>query len=173
MSGPRITRARLMDVLDYDPETGVFRWKAKSHRCSWVKIGDVAGSISPTPGTGGYRLIVIDGKILRAHSLAWLYVYGEWPPGIDHENGVRDDNKIKNLRIASAAENAKNQALRKDNKTGRVGVRIHRGKYLARIRVSGKLIHIGVYTDFELACAARTDAEKKYGFHPNHGSVRQ
>ena len=69
---------RLREILHYDQQTGVFRWKVMlAHR---RKPGDVAGSL-----THGYIEIGIDNRSYRAHRLAWLYVTGEWPSSfIDH-----------------------------------------------------------------------------------------
>jgi hypothetical protein len=46
-----LTAERLRELLDYDPETGVFRWKMNRRR------GKVAGTLRPD----GYRQIGIDG----------------------------------------------------------------------------------------------------------------
>ena len=113
-----LTAERLREVLDYGPDTGVFTWKIRTN--SRVKVGDVAGALRPD----GYIQISIDGRLHRAHRLAWLYVTGESPPDqIDHINGVRDDNRIANLRLATSAENKQNLRRAKSrNKTGFLGV---------------------------------------------------
>lgn len=58
-----------------------------------------------------------------AHRCAWLLEKGSEPPEtIDHINGIRDDNRICNLRAASFAENVRNTVPKKNNKTGFKGV---------------------------------------------------
>ena len=42
----------------------------------------------------------------------------------------------------------------------------------ARIKVNGKTLSIGYYKDIVAASNARKAAEKKYGFHQNHGTER-
>lgn len=73
---------------------------------SRAKAGSVAGH---SDRSRGYVDIRIDAKKYKAHRLAWLYVHGRWPEKlIDHINGVKTDNRLINLREASAAENAMN-----------------------------------------------------------------
>lgn len=95
---PKLKHNRLLEQLKYDPLTGVFTWLVTRNR---ITQGDVAGSVSKE----GYRVIRIDGEHHKAHRLAWFYVHGSWPSGIiDHKDGNKDNNKIKNLRDTSQAE---------------------------------------------------------------------
>lgn len=76
-----ITAERLRELLEYDEDTGVFKRKARTS--NRISIGDIAGSSDAK----GYVCIRVGGKTYKAHRLAWLYVYGEWPTGeIDHIN---------------------------------------------------------------------------------------
>lgn len=86
-----LTVERLRELLDYDPETGVFRWKEPRRKC---RVGEVAGSLRKD----GYVKIQVDGRFYQAHRLAWLCVYGVWPSAIDHIDGNRANNAIANLR---------------------------------------------------------------------------
>lgn len=60
----------------------------------------------------GYVLIMVGGKQVREHRFVWEQAYGPIPPGveIDHINGVRDDNRIENLRLVTHAQNNRNSA---------------------------------------------------------------
>lgn len=114
---PSLTASRLREVLRYDPETGVF------HRLTdggGVKAGSVAGCVQRV----GYVVIRIDDVLYYAHRLAWLYVTGSWPEDIvDHMDGNRANNRIKNLREASPKVNAQNvRRAQKNNKSGLLGV---------------------------------------------------
>ncbi len=79
-----LTVERLRALLDYDPLTGVFRWRVNRGR---VRAGAVAGHTK----RDGYTEIIIDYRKRPAHTLAWFYVLGEYPNMLDHINGVRDD----------------------------------------------------------------------------------
>jgi hypothetical protein len=107
---------RLREVLHYDPDTGVFRWRvAKGSRAC---IGDVAGAIH-----NRYQTINIDGRRYFSHRLAWLYMTGAWPVGqIDHANMDRGDNRWFNLRDATRARNDANRKAHANNPTGLKGV---------------------------------------------------
>jgi hypothetical protein len=149
-----ITQAELKEILHYDLETGVFRWRfASSNR---VKPWSVAG----TKGDTGYIKIHINKKLYRAHRLAWLYVKGEFPKEqIDHINGNRTDNFWQNLRETSSKQNQENLPLSKNNTSGYRGVAWSKTskKWLAHVRHNSKKIHIGLYkTAEEAAIAAAT-----------------
>lgn len=137
-----ITQDRLKEVIFYDPESGIFKWKAiTSNR---VKVGDIAGR----DNGNGYIRISIDGRGYYAHRLAWLYIHGELPKkGIDHKDGDGKNNKIENLRPASQAQNGQNQKLRTTNVSGHTGVSRHNipGKWIATIWKNNKKFHIGVF----------------------------
>ena len=120
----------------------------------------------------------LHGRILGigflAHRVAWAIHNGEWPAGeIDHKNGNRSDNAICNLRDVSATENRKNSRLRSDNTSGACGVYWDKDlqKWRAAIGVSGKAVHIGVYTKKEDAVNARLNFQNNSGFSERHGSA--
>lgn len=155
-----LTVERLRELLDYDPDTGLFTWRVRTRNS--VKFGDVAGCFSST----GYWQIQIDGRKHRAHRLAWLYVTGEWPTSdLDHINGIRDDNRIANLRAATRSENGQNQREpQSHNKVGYLGVHSHQGKFRAIIILDGKKKHIGCFPTPEAAHAAYLEAKRR--LHP-------
>jgi hypothetical protein len=62
-------------------------------------------------------------KTHKAHRLVWLWYFGEMPAGqLDHINRVKDDNRIENLRLASAEQNMSNRQKMRNNTTGYKGV---------------------------------------------------
>jgi HNH endonuclease/AP2 domain len=154
---PRITHARLLEVLHYDSETGEFRWiEALSPA---VKSGDLAGRTSP----GGYRLITINRITYLAHRLAWLYMTGKrWPPVIDHRDRDPSNNRWDNLRRATVSQNNANRRRPKSNACGFKGVcRLPSGRWRAIIHKNGRRYELGVFATPEEAHAAYVAAARK------------
>lgn len=121
----------------------------------------------------GYFEGCLLGVNVKAHRVIWAMYYGAWPEGqIDHINGNRSDNRIRNLRDVSSAENGRNQRRHSTNTSGYCGVRWHKRDMVwnADIRVDGKLIHLGTFRCITSAAIARALANEKYGFHHNHGN---
>jgi len=114
-----------------------------------------AGKISGSKDHAGYLIIKIDYKAYKAHRLAWLYVYGAWPiDQIDHINGIKNDNRIKNLREASNRQNSHNKhCIQKNSTTGFTGVSFVKStnKFRAHISINGKFNSLGVYETAEEA----------------------
>jgi hypothetical protein len=135
-------------ILDYNPETGIFTWKVTRGR---AKIGSVAGNIT----TQGYVEIRINRISYKAHRLAWLMTYNEFPKvGIDHINGIRNDNQISNLRIATKRENGQNLHIHRNGRL--VGTSYYKstGRWRANVSAKGRVIHLGYFSTEELAHAA-------------------
>ena len=159
---------KLKDLMRYCPDSGNFYWlKSRSGN-----KGKVAGAVD----VNGYRRIMFGSnrhgaKRYLAHRLVWLYVYGDWPDGqIDHKNGDRDDNRIGNLRLASASQNQWNCKTPKNNKSGYKGVYSDRGYWRAVIRKNGKPKYLGYFDTPELAHAAYCQAANEmHGEFANHG----
>jgi hypothetical protein len=150
---------RLKELLDYDPETGGFRWRVK--RNNRVPAGSTAGG----PKTFGYLQIEIDGKQYTGHRLAWAMTYGEWPTmQIDHKDADPANNRLENLRLATGTQNNANARLRPDNKTGFKGVTTNpRGKrWRACIRKNGHLHYLGSFDAPEKAHAVYAAAAEKF-----------
>lgn len=160
MSCAILTQARLKEVLNYDPEVGIFTWKVRP--CTNVHIGDIAGA-----NTQGYRQIRIDKRLYRSPRLAWLYVHGVWPTGqIDHRDRDRANNKIDNLRDVTQAVNQHNSGVRVDSKSGLTGVTWSKkaGMWRSRINANNTPFFLGYFNTPELASAAYQAAKLIY--HP-------
>ena len=166
MNSQIITQTELKEILNYNPDTGVFTWLVKPS--SKVNVGDIAGYTNEK----GYIRIRVNKKRYMAHRLAWLFMTGYWPKKeIDHIDHIRGNNKWGNLREATHQENGKNQKLHKSNKSGVCGVHWnkHNKSWDAQIMVRGKQMPLGQFKDkFEAVCA-RKSAERKNNFHKNHG----
>lgn len=174
MAEPRntgITRGRLCELLEYYPETGVFIWRIRPLR-SKIPPGTVAGAVFKN----GYRYIHLDGTSYRAIRLAWLYAYGDpLPREIDHINGVKSDDRLCNLRAATAAQNQANRSAPSNNTSGVKGVRweASRQRWRAQIMVSGRAKNLGrFHTKEEAIDAYNTAAVAAFGNYAKVDYVR-
>ena len=160
-----ITQSELKEILDYNPETGQFTWVGLGP-AGRVKNGSVAGNIN----NKNYVVIEIKSKAYIAHRLAWFYVYGEWPKDqIDHINGIRTDNRIKNLREATGFENQQNTKTKKSNTSGFTGVNWSSKKncYISRIMTRRVRIFLGYFDTAEEAHNAYLKSKKElHSFNP-------
>lgn len=158
MAAADLTAARVRELLTYEPETGVFRWRnPASNR---MKPGQIAGS----PNNLGYVYLTIDGRKYRAHRVAWLVLHGLMPTEeIDHINGNRADNRAANLRLSDRASNMLNQrGPRADNRTGVAGVkRTKSGRFIARFAGGGKTAYLGTFDTVDDAAAAYAAAKSR------------
>ena len=120
---PLPSRQELLRVLSYCPESGTLTWKRR-------EIGCTAGGVAPfdertanswnAMRTGkpamqsvdhkGYLRGKVFGKLYLTHRIIWKMVTGFDPAIIDHINGDKSDNRIRNLRSCTNSENCRNYA---------------------------------------------------------------
>ena len=152
------------EFLAYNPDDGVFIWLRAKGR---ARVGEQAGHTDPR----GYVWIGFDGKLHLAHRLAWLFVHGDLPPDeIDHWDGNKSNNRIKNLRLATSAQNKQNLAIRADNASGHPGVSWCKikSKWRAYIVTNKKQRFLGYHDSVEAAGLAYVAAKKQdHKFEPN------
>lgn len=95
---------------------------------------------------------------------------------VDHIDGDGLNCRRSNMRLATVAENTRNQRLSVANKSRRRGVLWHKKqqKWVAYIGVSGRTLHLGRFDDLEEAAAKRAEAEAKYySEFSNSGGTRE
>lgn len=147
-----LTPTLLKAALDYDPSTGIFRWK--TDRRAPIRAGDIAG----TYNAKGYRQITL-GRTYGAHRLAWLYMTGAWPvEQIDHKNGIRDDNRWCNLREATNAENCAARGIKTNNRLGLKGVYRAGSKFAVCLYKGSERFYLGRFDTQEAASTAYAKA---------------
>lgn len=142
-----LTQERLKELLHYDETTGLFTWLVARQG---VRSCAVAGHLSQN----GYIVIRIDGRIHKAHRLAWLYFYGNFPPAeIDHIDRRRANNSITNLRPATSSENKMNAHMQSNNSSGFKGVSWDKRdrKWRAYAGLNGKQKSLGYFATAEAA----------------------
>lgn len=167
------------ELIAYEPISGKFYWKhrdvvhfrSEASAAYWNKTYAFQECMR-TKDAQGYNIGSIKGKNQYAHRVAWAITHGVWPNGeIDHINGVRNDNRLENLRSVAKVENGRNQGLKASNTSGVNGViwDKKRKRWTAAVKYEGKLKHLGSFRTIEEAAAARKAADLLLGFHPNHG----
>ena len=153
----------LKEILDYNPDTGVFTWKRSGHG---VKVGQEAGGCSYNKDGRKYKVIRINKIRYRANRLAYYMYHGIDPLQylVDHKDNDSLNNKISNLRLATISQNGFNHKIYNTNTSGITGVSwIKReNKWAAQITAFGKMRHLGYFIDKEDAIKARKEAEIKY-----------
>lgn len=174
----------LRQLLALDEATGRLYWKPRGiewfehvpekirlRQCNrWNSL--FAHKEAFTSERQGYRRTRFMGRNYCAHRVVWALVHGYWPGQVDHINRDRGDNRPANLREVSNEENARNQRLRTNNRSGVTGVhwRAREQRWIAKINANGKQVFLGGFETFDEAAAARRAAERKYGYRANHGT---
>lgn len=175
-----LTAQFVRSILDYDPETGVFTWKmrpvsmfkdgkqsAEQNAKKWnTRFAGKTAGVKIGPKAKPYIAITINRTKYRAHRLAWLIVYGEWPPEgyhIDHINGAGLDNRIANLRLATRSQNMANRGAQRNGASGFKGVSWNKQKlrWEAYICINNKQRHLGYFDIAEEAHAAYVAAARQ------------
>ncbi|UGC97755.1 HNH endonuclease [Pantoea phage PdC23] len=141
-------------LFSYD--NGSLKWRIHRHG---VRKNKEAGCLD----TDGYRKVMIDGVSKREHRIIWEMFFGDIPEGmeIDHINGVRNDNRIENLRVVSKTCNQLNRNKMSNNSSGITGVSFDRTKNRWKSQFRKK--QLGSFTSFIEACESRIVAEVSSG----------
>ena len=146
---PSIDRVR--ELLDYTPLTGEFFWRITVNN-NGARVGDKAGHTL----NGRYWAISINGQKCLAHRLAWLISTGEDPGDldVDHKDEDKMNNRLDNLRLATRSQNKANQ-----RKPQGYCFCKQTGRWLATIKVAGKMFNLGRFDTKEEARQAYVSAK--------------
>lgn len=184
MVRPYPSQERIAQLFDYQAD-GKLVWRIRpmtdfKSRRGWSIFntryaGKVAGCNSkPKPGlTTGYVVVRVNDVLYAAHRLIWILHHGDIPLGleIDHERGVRNDNRIERLLLVTHAQNNQNQRRQANNKSGISGVRWNdaTGSWRAEGQANGVRRHLGLFASLDAAPAAIQAFRATNGFSPFHG----
>lgn len=147
--------------FEYDEQTGILTRIRRNMFGRSHAVKQVVG----TKNQHGYIVTRFQNKMIAIHRLIWGIKTGKLPSrkyDINHINGIKDDNRWCNLRLATRGQNNMNSGNPVNNTSGQKGVHPTRGRWYSRIKVDGKIIHLGVFENFNDAVNARKDAEIKY-----------
>jgi hypothetical protein len=139
----------IREFLSYNPETGICTWIKSRRR---ISVGSEAG----TTRDSGHKLLTFKQKHYQLHRVAWFLYYGEDPGDkeVDHINGVRDDNRIINLRLVTHQQNQQNRKSAK-------GVYKHRNSWQSHFMVNGITHYLGTFPCPLLAGIAYQEAKSQ------------
>ena len=133
----------------------LWRW-ARNNQWSSPKFR----KIDNNPHSTGYIRPGIGGKHMSLHRIVASAFLGldmsDTKIQIDHINGVRNDNRIDNLRLVNNQQNGFN--------TKALGYYWHKPakKWVAQIKLDGRDIYLGLFVNPEDARQAYLDAKSKY-----------
>jgi hypothetical protein len=181
-----LSYAQVSALLKYDSETGKLYWLERP--VELFKGDNIGNAVAARRwnkmyagqeaficlSNSGYRKGNIFGRPYLAHRIAWLLCMGDWPSGvIDHIDGNKLNNTLRNLRDASYSENGCNGKMRSDNTSGVTGVYWNKKarKWQAQMSLHGRWKSLGAFDSLDDAAAARREANIKYGFTERHGTM--
>ena len=150
-----ITYAEVLELFDY--KNGELYWKTSKGS---AKSGKKAGCLDGK----GYIQVKINTRSYKIHQLIFFIKYGYIPKEIDHINGIRNDNRIENLRAVTTSQNQQNSKIGKNNTSGYKNVTWDYlvKKWRVQINIKGKNKYLGVFEDLELADLVAQEARNKY-----------
>ena len=105
---------------------------------------------------------------LFSYRLVWIFHFGAASLFIDHKNRKRGDNRVENLRLATAKNNRQNRARSVNNTLGFKGVFLMKRRagrkrpFLAHIKVKNKHFSLGAHETAKAAARAYDSAAIKY-----------
>jgi hypothetical protein len=150
-----LNKDNVKEIFNYDKDTGLLTWRISLNRR--IRPGQEAGTVNGS----GYRHVKLQGKMYKAHRIAFLYMLGEIPTIVDHKDRNKLNNAWANLRAATRSQNGYNQGVSKSSSTGLKGVYKDRGRYSASLRHEGTRIYLGCFSAAEEASAAYEQRAKE------------
>lgn len=164
-----LTQEMVREMFDYREDGKLIR--RHSIMGNGNKAGKVVGTTPDGTRSNRYSATKIHGQHWCVHKLIYLYHYGVVPKQLDHINRNTADNRIENLRPASAVQNSCNRKLFSNNTSGCKGVSWMKQskKWLSYVSVNNKIKRLGLFDDLELADFVSTEARDLYhGKYANH-----
>lgn len=122
-------------------------------------------------GRSRSKVVLVKGRrSLQYHRVKYALAHGWLPGEVDHKDGDRENTLLANLRPASRQQQAFNR--RKADRAENLPRGVYRSgrRYRAMVQQDGKLVHLGMYDDPELAGeVVRTILRKEHGeFYRDH-----
>ncbi len=124
-----ITQKLLLETFTYDPDTGTLTRRARNGK---------AAKVEARTNKEGYIVVSVGASCL-AHRVIWFMQTGSWPSEtIDHDNGVKNDNRWANLKPRSWTANMLSHRNRSPGEAGVRGARKQGDKFRGVVCFKGK-----------------------------------
>jgi len=173
MKKQELTQELLKQLIDYDPDTGVFTWRERplsmfkyQHDCKgWNKkyANKEAGSIKIDKLGAICMQITLLSKVYKLSRLTFLYVNGAYPINdIDCIDGDFTNLKWKNIRECTRTD-TRYKTIKSKGDVNIIGVHFcnRERKYISKITVKGKSITLGQFNTPEEAHQAYVNAKRQ------------
>lgn len=150
----------IRDCINLNKDTGELTWKYRVNNA--VEVGRPIG----TAHNKGYKFFRLNKTFYFNHRVVWYLAYGGWPKGeIDHINGIKDDNRLINLRDVTHRQNMLNKKSEQVSTSNYKGVHWHKNnkKWRATLWNGSSKIHLGVF-NCEMSAALAYDHAAKEVF---------
>lgn len=171
------TDKAIIDIFNsfvvYDKETGKFFYKERNEGFRSIKRQQWWNEKYANKEAGhifrkGYVYIYINKKRYFAHRVAFAMVHGYFPKEVDHIDGNKTNNSIKNLRECETFQNCSNVTKRKNNKCGLKGVHWDKthSSWIMQIRHRKKRYasyHKTKEDAYEAYCIKSAELHKEFG----------
>lgn len=157
MKTKELTREELIRLLEYNPATGTFTWKANKGRRGRGAVGREAGTLC-----NGYRKIRINGKSYQASALAVLYMTGILPVWVRTANNEPADLRWSNLDNRMSPDKKFNLLNRE---IAGVYYQEKLKKWTVLVKDLKQKHYFGIYSKWHDAVIARYCGELQLGWH--------
>jgi len=149
-----LTQDYLRSLFLYS-EDGVLVWNKR--KANFLNEGQVAGFINKKFKR---RVIRIDGVNYLGARLIFCFHHGYFPEIVDHKDRDTTNDKIENLRAATAQENTTNRTSHKNSTSQYLGVCYtkSRNRWQAYISINRKVVRLGYFKTEAEAVVARNKA---------------
>ena len=171
MRKPLPTQKRLLEVMEYNPETGSLVWLHREDISDGLNKRFAGKEAFNTDRGNGYLFGTLDFEQYLKHRVIWKMVTGRDPDVIDHVDGDPKNNRWDNLRNGDFGVNNRNMKKGTRNTSGHVGVAWdkRRSKWRVHIMKDGKSVSRR-FIHKEQALSWRKSMEEKLGFTERHGA---
>lgn len=160
-----LTQEQAHNLFEY--KEGMLYWRIKPKNSRSAKGNMEAGSQSGN----GYKKVTVNKKAFYTHQIIFLMQHGYIPKLIDHVDGNSKNNNIDNLRESNKSLNACNAKTPVTNTSGHKGViwSKREKKWIARVQINKKQIHLGSFNNLELASLVADKGRNFY--HGKHARI--